>query len=155
MKGFSLLCLTTISAGVLSDPHVNGTWGPVQDWPLIAIHSVLLKNGKLLTYGNINNGKLVVPDLDFYYDVWDPATTNTHQHTLSYNGGEKKGNYSFFSGQVQLSSTGEILITGGTEVIHGTKHYGIAQPCAILHQSARRLSLSLELASRKQHEHAW
>ena len=133
----------TISAGILSDPYVNGTWGPVQDWPLIAIHSVLLKNGKLLTYGNINSGKLV-PDLDFYYDVWDPAT-NTH-HTLSYNGGEKGTNI-FCSGQVQLSSTGEILITGGSQVINGTKNYGIA------HAQFFNPDDELSRTSRKQHEH--
>jgi hypothetical protein len=80
--------------GILSDPYVNGTWGPIQDWPLIAIHSVLLKNGKLLTYGNINSGKLIL-DFNIYYDIWDPAT-NTH-HMLSYNGGEK-GTNMFCSG---------------------------------------------------------
>jgi hypothetical protein len=107
---------------------------------------VLLKNGKLLTYGNINNGKLE-PDLDFYYDVWDPAT-NTH-HTLSYNGGEKGTNI-FCSGQVQLSSTGEILITGGSQVINGTKNYGIAHA-----QFFNPDDDSLELAENNMHVARW
>ena len=85
--------------------------------------------------------------MNFYYDVWDP-TTNSHK-TLSYNGGEKGTNI-FCSGQVQVSSTGEIFITGGSEVINGTKNYGIAHA-----QFFNPADDSLELAENNMHEARW
>ena len=123
MKTFSLLCLVLTIDIVFCDPYINGTWSPVMSWPLVSIHATLLKNGKVLTYGNTNNGKNE-PNLDFFFDVWDP-TTNTH-NTYDYNGGEKGTNL-FCSGQVQLATTGKVLLTGGSEVINGTQNYGIAK----------------------------
>eukprot|EP00544_Gedaniella_sp_CCMP2646_P008896 CAMPEP_0202491652 /NCGR_PEP_ID=MMETSP1361-20130828/8640_1 /ASSEMBLY_ACC=CAM_ASM_000849 /TAXON_ID=210615 /ORGANISM="Staurosira complex sp., Strain CCMP2646" /LENGTH=82 /DNA_ID=CAMNT_0049121739 /DNA_START=468 /DNA_END=712 /DNA_ORIENTATION=+ len=47
----------------------------------VTFHSVLLENGMLVTYGNINSGKLVL-DLDFCYDVCDPATKQHPSHAI-------------------------------------------------------------------------
>jgi hypothetical protein len=118
-----IVSLMTVGIALCDDAHINGTWSPVMPWPLVSIHATLLKNGKVLTYGNTNNGR-TEPNLNFYFDVWDP-TTNTH-HTLEYNGGEKGTNL-FCSGQVQLATTGKVLLTGGSEVINGTQNYGIAK----------------------------
>ena len=110
MKFVSLILASLFLVGVVlcddNTAYMNGTWSPVMDWPLVSIHATLLKNGKVLTYGNTNNGK-TEPNLDFLFDVWDP-TTNTH-HTYDYNGGEKGTNL-FCSGQVQLATTGKSLV---------------------------------------------
>jgi hypothetical protein len=138
--------LLAIGVAMCDDPYINGTWSPVINWPLVAIHMTLLKNGKVLSYGNRNNGKNV-PDLNFYYDVWDPAT-NSHL-TLNYTGGEKGTNL-FCSGQVQLPTTGEILLTGGSEVLNGTQNYGIGH-VQIFDPDAD----TIELADRNMHFARW
>ena len=40
-----------------NDPHINGTWSPVADWPIVPIHMVLLKTGKILSYGTNPQGQ--------------------------------------------------------------------------------------------------
>ena len=80
----------TISAGVLSDPHVNGTWGPR---PRLASYS----HSQCVSqewYRNMNSGKLIATRFGlFYYDVWDPEPTNEHSsHAISYSGSENGTN---------------------------------------------------------------
>lgn len=107
---------------------------------------VLLNNGKVLSYGNKNNGRNV-PDLNFYYDVWNPAD---HQHnTLTYNGGEKGTNL-FCSGQVQVATNGKVLITGGSQILNTTRNYGIAHL-----QFFDPATDTLELAERNMHFGRW
>ena len=116
-----LVCLLMTTNVVLcDDAHINGTWLPVQDWPMVPIHMVLTKSGSVLSYGNKNNGN---PELKFWYDVWDPSS-NTHR-TLTTDIGGNPGDNIFCSGQVTVPTTGKVLITGGTQAINGTQNYGI------------------------------
>ena len=50
--------------------NVDGSWSPVHDWPLIAVHAALTPDGKVLTYGTTETGKQTGY---FDYDIWDPA----------------------------------------------------------------------------------
>ena len=52
------------------DADSKGMWSPVTPWPLIAIHAVVLPDGRLLTYGTNTVGKQTGY---FDYDVWDPS----------------------------------------------------------------------------------
>jgi hypothetical protein len=122
MKLLSLVALLVLACVAICDPYTNGTWSSVQSWPFLTIHMVMLKNGKVLSYGTLNSGRPFLPDEEFYYDVWDPAT-NEH-NTVTYYGGPK-GNNLFCSGQVQLPS-GQVLITGGSENMNDIPNYGIA-----------------------------
>lgn len=56
------LSLFVPAVALAQNPGVSGEWGPVLDWPLQAIHGVLLKTGKVL-----------VADV-FQVRIWDPAT---------------------------------------------------------------------------------
>jgi len=47
----------------------KGTFSDVLNWPLVGIHSVLLPDGRVLSYGTDANG---VQTGKFIYDVWDP-----------------------------------------------------------------------------------
>ena len=146
MKLLSLVALLAMAGIAFCDPYINGTWSPVQSWPFLTIHMVMLKNGKVLSYGNINSGRPFLPDEKFYYDVWDP-TTNEHK-TITYNGGPK-GNNLFCSGQVQLPS-GQVLITGGTENIGETPNFGMAHV-----QFFDPETDAIELADRNMHFPRW
>jgi hypothetical protein len=86
--------------------HKVGAWAPVQRWPLVAIHSIILPNGKVMTYGTNQNGR---PSYGFNYDVWDPVTGNhtTLPVTTATN--------LFCSAQTVLPWSGQVLITGGDE----------------------------------------
>lgn len=118
-----LICLQLTTSVVLcADAHINGTWLPVQSWPFVAIHMVLTKSGSVLSYGPAAPGVQRIPDMKFWYDVWDPSS-NTH-NTLTTDIGGNYGANLFCSGQVMDPTTGKVLITGGSQVINGTRNYG-------------------------------
>jgi hypothetical protein len=56
---------------VAGDAAEKGMWSATQAWPLNGLHSVLLPNGKVLTYGT-PTGAPAAQDGRFF-DVWDPA----------------------------------------------------------------------------------
>ncbi len=51
-----------------ADAHVRGMWSPVYNWPLIAVHAVLLPDGRVLSYGTKETGQQTASTI---YDVWD------------------------------------------------------------------------------------
>lgn len=64
--------LTSQNIGTLvpdkGDP-VRGVFSPVIDWPMIPIHAILTRDGRVLTYGSTKRG---FQSGMFYYDVWSP-----------------------------------------------------------------------------------
>src|SRR4051794_30191759 len=64
------------AAATAGNPHDVGQWGPVVDWPVVAIHTALLPNGKVLAYDSIgDNATESYPVQDHTRaTVWDPAT---------------------------------------------------------------------------------
>jgi hypothetical protein len=83
-------------------------WSPVASWPLIAIHAVLLPEGRVLTYGTNASGQ---QSGYFIYDVWDPAAGLDGGHLTLPNG---TGTDLFCSSQLVLPQSGAgVLITGG------------------------------------------
>lgn len=60
------------------DP-VRGIFSPVVDWPFIPIHAILMKDGRILTYGSTKQG---FQSGMFFYDVWSPflgGSPSAHQ----------------------------------------------------------------------------
>src|SRR5262245_5923193 len=51
-----------------ADANVNGMWSPVYAWPVIAVHSVLMPDGRVLTYGSDTTG---LQTGHANVDVWD------------------------------------------------------------------------------------
>lgn len=86
----------------------QGSWSPLIDWPVIAIHAALTPDGRVMTFGvdySIREGNT------FYYDVWDPTQgTGTDSHMLLPN---QTNTFLFCAAQVLLPTTGELLILGG------------------------------------------
>lgn len=52
------------------DANIKGAWSSVVDWPLIAVHAVLLPDGRVLSYGTDGEGTQTGY---FIYDVWTPS----------------------------------------------------------------------------------
>jgi YVTN family beta-propeller protein len=100
--------LFTPTGTIPADASVKGMWGPVTAWPLIPVHTVVMPDGRLMTYGTRTSGQQTG---FFVYDVWDPELgfgPESHQ-TLS-NG---TGTDIFCSSQVVLPSGEGVFIAGG------------------------------------------
>lgn len=98
--------------------QVKGVFGPVLPWPIIAIHAVLLPDGRVLSYGTNQKGQ---QGAALVYDVWNPAEgTEVSSHMVLPN---TTATDIFCSGQSVISATGEVLITGGDLTINGKRGY--------------------------------
>ncbi|HXF00390.1 MAG TPA: galactose oxidase-like domain-containing protein [Solirubrobacterales bacterium] len=97
------------AAAVPGDAGQVGQWGPVVDWPVVAEHTALLANGKVLAYDSVGDR---AADTYPVHDhtratVWDPATgTQTPVNVEGYN--------LFCSGLAHLMS-GSIFVAGGNK----------------------------------------
>jgi YVTN family beta-propeller protein len=87
--------------------NVDGMWSPVYPWPLIAVHSALLPDGRVMTYGSNPNGQ----QTGFAkYDIWDSnGAPDTGHLTLD----NPTGTDIFCSSQVLLPQSGNLFIAGG------------------------------------------
>ncbi|HEU0202797.1 MAG TPA: PA14 domain-containing protein [Burkholderiaceae bacterium] len=95
----------TALANIPADAHLKGMWSAVNAWPLIAVHAVLLPDGRVLTYGTDTTGKQTGY---FVYDVWDPTDDS---HLTLPNGTSTD---IFCSSQLVLPQSGAgALIAGG------------------------------------------
>ncbi len=88
------------------DANVKGMWSPVYSWPVITVHTALLPDGRVMSYGTRESGQQTGY---FEYDLWDNAgAPNTGHRTLA-NG---TGTDIFCSSQLLLNS-GSLFIAGG------------------------------------------
>ncbi len=106
-----LLVLGTIGlatpASAAPELDQGGEWGPVEDWPLMAIHAALDKNGRVVTYGTNGDG---LQTGRFYYDVWQPNASAAAGHTTLSNTTQTD---IFCSFQLNRPDTGDMLLFGG------------------------------------------
>jgi hypothetical protein len=96
----SLAVWAAVTAGMLAPPasvHANstqGAWTPSTNWPIVSVHSVMLRTGKMMIYPYSDDPRL-----------WDPA--NNSITTLP------KATYNIFCTGHSHLSDGRVLITGG------------------------------------------
>jgi hypothetical protein len=95
-----------------SDPYVSGAYGKVLNWPIIAIHAILLPGGAVMSYGADENGN----QGGFIHDVWDPNLgTGPASHYTVPNGVAED----FFCSASSLLANGTVLIADGDLTING------------------------------------
>lgn len=96
----------------------QGAFGPPVRWPLVAIHVVLLPDGRVLSFGSDATGNQGGQRI---YDVWSPAlgTAGNAHMTLP----NTIMTDIFCAGQVVLPATGQALIVGGSVTIGGVRNY--------------------------------
>ncbi len=104
------------------DAHVAGAWTDPVEWPLSAIHAIVLPDGTVMTYGTDSDGLELNA---FTYDVWDPSkgmTPGSHA-TLP----ARTSTNLFCSAQTVLPWSGQVMITGGDEngLPGGTQHFAV------------------------------
>jgi hypothetical protein len=98
------------AAATTGDPGEVGQWGPVVDWPVVAIWATLLPNGKVLAYDSIGDRgteNYVLQD-HTRATVWDPATGSQTEVWL------RDGYNIFCSGFAHLPN-GSIFVAGGNK----------------------------------------
>jgi hypothetical protein len=66
----------TAAAAVAGDEHLVGSWGAVEDWPVVGVHVALLPNGKVLAYDSVGDNATETYQVHDHTraTVWDPAT---------------------------------------------------------------------------------
>jgi len=99
---------------VTADAHLNGMWSTSFDWPLYAIHSAVLPNKKVITYGPIDSksGRAL------NYNIWEPTSGN--HSTLGI-----QTNTNVFCSAQNMLVNGKLLITGGDKRPNGPGGSGI------------------------------
>ena len=94
------------TAQLQAAPQDEGSWTPLADWPMIALHAVLTPQGNVMTFGFQGNN-----EGEYIYDVWNPdqgLSTNSHE-TLP----NTLGTDTFCSAAILIPDTGNILVSGG------------------------------------------
>ncbi|MFK7821756.1 MAG: kelch repeat-containing protein, partial [Planctomycetaceae bacterium] len=104
------------------EANLYGTWSKPARWPLVAIHSALLPNGDVLTYGT---NEFADGGQGFIYDRWNPdgGLTPSSHNTLDV----QTSNNLFCSAQALVAGTGGLmLVTGGSvERPNGKRNFGV------------------------------
>jgi hypothetical protein len=95
----------------------QGVFGGAVPWPINAIHTTLLPDGRVLDYGTDQNGNQTGA---FLYDIWDPSLgTDLGAHMVLPNATLTN---IFCSGTSVLWTTGQVLITGGDLTVNGVRN---------------------------------
>ncbi|MBI5719930.1 MAG: AbfB domain-containing protein [Burkholderiales bacterium] len=85
----------------------QGMWGPLQAWPMNAIHAALLPDGKLLTYGAPQNQDAQDGRT---FDVWTPSLGfGGSAHATSFEAGRNNS----FCSTAEWLPDGRLLVSGG------------------------------------------
>jgi hypothetical protein len=125
---FALFCLLVgawawLNFGPLPQPspsryHQSGRFEPLQSWPLMPIHAVVLTDGRVMSYGTDSQGQ---QGATLVYDVWDPSKGfGADSHLTLPN---TVGTDLFCVGQVVLARPdGRVLLAGGDLTENGVRN---------------------------------
>jgi hypothetical protein len=89
------------------DAHINGMWSEVSPWPLIAVHAVLMPDGRVASWGTNEVGKQTAY---FIFDIWDPASGPAAGHMTLPNATLTD---IFCGSQLVLPDGGRVFVAGG------------------------------------------
>ncbi len=85
----------------------GGHWGPVENWPMVAIHAALDSKGRVVTYGTNGDGTQTGR---FIYDIWTPSPSAATGHNTLANTTRTD---LFCSLQLNRADTGDMILFGG------------------------------------------
>ncbi len=106
VSGVGLVDPTSAAAAPI-DVDEQGSWGPVEDWPMVGIHAGLDSKGRVVTYGTNGDGQQTGR---FIYDIWTPNASAAAGHNTLQNTTQTD---LFCSLQINRSDTGDMLLFGG------------------------------------------
>ncbi len=117
--GYAQTSIERLGLTCFENPVHAGRWSSRMDWPHVAIHSVMLSDGRLLTYGTGGSGLQGAMD----YNVWDPnlgLDQSSHTNILGVAQVD-----SFCSAATLLPESGDVLMSGGDARPLGRTNAGI------------------------------
>lgn len=121
VSALAALGMAHLAVAAPADAYLKGAFGPVVNWPIMAIHAVLLPDGRVMSYGTDGQGNQTGL---FSYDVWDPTRgVDAASHLTLPN---TTGTDTFCSGQILLPSNGAVLLMGGDKVVGNKRNYSVA-----------------------------
>lgn len=101
-----------------ADANVKGVFGAPFNWPIIPLHTILLPDGRVLSYGSKTSG---IQGALLNYAVWDPSLgMGSKSKVLLSN---TTGTDIFCAGQALLPGSGNVLIVGGDRIVNGQRNY--------------------------------
>jgi hypothetical protein len=107
---------SSAAPAVKQSNYLTGRYGPLVDWPIIAIHAVLLPSGAVMSFGTDQSGNQGA----FIHDVWDPGLGGgPESHYTPPNGVAAD----FFCSAASLQINGTVLIADGDLTISGVRNY--------------------------------
>lgn len=106
VSGIGLVDPTPAAAAPI-DVDEQGSWGPVEDWPMVGIHAALDSKGRVVTYGTNGDGQQTGR---FIYDIWTPGASAATGHNTLQNTTQTD---LFCSLQINRADTGDMLLFGG------------------------------------------
>ena len=93
-----------VIGAAVGGPAEIGTWGPVLDWPHVAVSMSVLPNGEVLTYSGSERRTWPTTE-QTYSAVWNPDTgafqENLHQ------------GHNMFCAAMSMTADGKVLVNGG------------------------------------------
>ena len=100
----------TAAASVTGNEGQVGQWGPVVDWPVVAVHVALLRNGKVLAYDSLGDKATETYPVQDYTraTVWDPASGT--QTPVNVNTG-----FNIFCSGLAHLMDGSLFVAGGNK----------------------------------------
>ncbi len=94
----------------------GGLFGAPVTWPLIAIHAVLLPDGRVMSYGTNASG---AQGAQLIYDIWDPTLgTDSNSHLVLPN----TTNTDIFCSAQSVMISGDVLTSGGDLTVNGIRN---------------------------------
>jgi hypothetical protein len=87
---------------------LSGQWSDVMNWPLVAINTVLLKDGRVLMWDGDGTGAVCIGPTSAR--VWDPATNTFTPVPIPYFSGHEDD---IFCSAQTLLADGRVLVVGG------------------------------------------
>jgi Domain of unknown function (DUF1929) len=101
-----------------ADAHQKGVFGDAFSWPIIPLHTVLLPDGRVLSYGTKPSG---IQGGQLHYAIWDPAQGMGSKSKLLLE--HSTGTDIFCAGQALLPASGDVLLVGGDRLVNGQRNY--------------------------------
>ncbi len=105
--------------------HIRGSWEPVMDWPVKAIHATLLPSGHIVSHASVDPGAIAPgdPELDHDYTKVDISDIETWSHEWVDHTSQE-----MYCSAHTLLSDGTLFEFGGHDGDHpGGKVFGKAQ----------------------------